>query len=199
MLNIFLAPATAVMSRLRFGLKLGLIGLLFLTPLTALVVYVYAKLNAEIQVSELERLGARQIAAARPFVEEIINHRGVAIAALNGDQAARAQLPAEDRKVDERLAVMTSLDSTIGVTLNNREQFSTISKRWLDLKSNQARLSFGELFAEHNKILDGAYQYMRLTADKSSMTLDFDMDLFYLMNVTVFKISYHICKRRPSA
>ena len=144
MLSIFLTPAIAVMSRLRFGLKLGLIGLLFLAPCAALVVYVYAKLDAEIRVSELERLGARQIAGGRPFVEAVINHRGIAILARNGDQAAKAKLAAMDGKVDERLAVMTSLNSTIGGILKTKETFSSISKRWLDLKSNQMQMSPNE-------------------------------------------------------
>ena len=48
MFNIIFGPAMTIMSRLRFGLKIGLIGLLFLTPLTALLVYLYGKLHAEI-------------------------------------------------------------------------------------------------------------------------------------------------------
>ena len=46
MFNIIFGPAMGIMSRLRFGLKLGLIGLLFLAPLAMLVVYLYGKLDA---------------------------------------------------------------------------------------------------------------------------------------------------------
>ena len=60
MFNIIFGPAMGIMSRLRFGLKLGLIGLLFLAPLAVLVVYLYGKLDAEIRSTEMERLGAQQ-------------------------------------------------------------------------------------------------------------------------------------------
>ena len=69
MLNKFFAPAMAIMSRLRFALKLGLVGLLFLAPLVVLVVYLYGKLDAEIRSTETERLGAQQEMAARMVVQ----------------------------------------------------------------------------------------------------------------------------------
>ena len=45
MLHAFFGPAMAIMSRLRFGLKLGLIGILFLAPIAALVYFLNGKLN----------------------------------------------------------------------------------------------------------------------------------------------------------
>jgi methyl-accepting chemotaxis protein len=89
MLDALLAPAMGLMSRLRFGLKIGLIGLLFLAPLMALLMFLYGRLNAEILLSETERLGVPQIVAARQAVQALQLHRGATVGAMQGDQAPK--------------------------------------------------------------------------------------------------------------
>ena len=59
MLGMLFAPA--IMDRLRFAVKLALVGLLFITPLTALVVYIYGKLAAELQLTQTERVGVQHM------------------------------------------------------------------------------------------------------------------------------------------
>ena len=57
MFNVIFGPAMALMSRLRFALKLGLVGILFLMPLSGLVYYLYGKLHSDIHFAENEREG----------------------------------------------------------------------------------------------------------------------------------------------
>jgi methyl-accepting chemotaxis protein len=188
MLHALFAPATAIMSRLRFGLKLGLVGLLFLIPLTALVVFLYGKLNEEIRVTESERLGARQIVAGRMLVRQLSDHRGASSRLLSGDQSIKAQLATEASEADNALKQLGVLDATIGVELNTRASFAKISREWADLKSNGLQLNIHESFRIHNQLIDSVFAYMRQTADKSTITLDSDIDSFYVSNPAVFKL-----------
>jgi hypothetical protein len=48
MLNLIFGPAMAIMSRLRFALKLGLIGALFMVPLAAVVYFLNGEIAANI-------------------------------------------------------------------------------------------------------------------------------------------------------
>jgi methyl-accepting chemotaxis protein len=188
MLRAVLSPAMAVMNRLRFGLKLGLVGLLFLAPLLALVIYLYGKLDGEIRSTETERLGAQQVVSARMIVHALAGHRGGATLALNGDQSAKAKLTTDAAEVDGTFKALSALDTTIGALLKNRDTFAKLAKEWADLKSKVTRLSADESFIEHNKLIDALFDYMKETADKSNMTLDTDMDSFYVMNPAVFKL-----------
>jgi methyl-accepting chemotaxis protein len=188
MLRTFFQPAMAIMSRLRFGLKLGVIGLLFLAPIAAVVFFLYAKLAAEISTTQMERLGVQQVVPARYFVRELQNHRGTSRMALNGDNTKKQELAAITSKVDGLLEALRALDEVNGSILKNRDSFARIAKQWLDLKANLPRMGAEESFAAHNKLIDAVFSYMRETADKSNMTLDTDMDSFYIMNPAVFKL-----------
>ena len=188
MLNKLFAPAMAIMSRLRFALKLGLVGLLFLAPLVVLVVYLYATLDTEIRSTETERLGAQQVMSARMVVRGLVDHRGASYLAQSGDQTAKQKLAAVASEVDDRFKDLSALDSTIGATLKTRNAFANISKDWIGLRSNALQMSIDENYNAHNKLVDEVFGYIKETADKSNMTLDTDIDSFYVMNPAVFKL-----------
>jgi methyl-accepting chemotaxis protein len=176
----------AIMSRLRFAFKLGLVGLLFLAPLVALVFYQYGKFNAEIQATERERLGVQEIVPMRFFIHAMAERRALNVLAINGDKAAIEGLPALTRKVDEKINVLRDLDKKLGDVLQNKGHFSDIEKEWNALKARSG-LTFSESFAAHSKIIDATYEYMKSTADSSGMSLDSDLDSFYIISPTVFK------------
>ena len=177
-----------IMSRLRFGLKLGLIGLLFLAPLAVLVVYLYGKLDAEIRSTETERLGAQQVMSARMVAHGLADHRGASDLALSGDQTAKGKLATVASEVDDKFKALSALNSTIGAALKTRDAFAKISQEWLGLKSNVLQMSINESYNAHNKLVDEVFDYMKETADKSNMTLDTDIDSFYIINPAVFKL-----------
>ncbi len=187
MLHALFAPAMAIMSRLRFALKLGVVALLFLAPIAALVLYLYGKLNAEIETAKLERLGVSQIVPARLLVQRVAEHRAAAELVLNGDKAAKDGLEISAAKVDETLSAMSALDNATGVILKNRDSFANLSKQWSQIKSGGMRYTPEESFAVHSRLLDSVYGYMRTTADKSTLALNSDIDSFYIMNPTIFK------------
>ena len=58
-------PAMFLMSRLRFALKLGLIGALFMVPLFAVVYFLDEKIASDAGVAKTERMGIEQIEPAR--------------------------------------------------------------------------------------------------------------------------------------
>ncbi len=104
MLNTLLAPAMAIMSRLRFALKLGAMGVLFLVPLSGLVYYLYEKLHAEIEFAETGRAGIQQILPARYLTQVLQALRGASQIALGGDAAAKEKLAGLTNAVEARLA-----------------------------------------------------------------------------------------------
>jgi methyl-accepting chemotaxis protein len=187
MLNMIFSPAMAVMSRLRFALKLGLMSLLFLAPLSGLVYYLYGKLHADIDFGETERAGVQQIMPGRYLAQALQAHRGASQIALGGDAAAKEKLAGFASAVDARLAALEA--KTAGTTLGTAESVAGIRTNWLDLKEKGASLTPEDNLQAHNKLVRSVLDYVELTSDKSGLTLDPDMDSFYLMDAAIFRMT----------
>ena len=190
MFNIIFGPAMTIMSRLRFGLKIGLIGLLFLAPLTALLVYLYGKLHAEITYSETERLGIQQIVPGRALLKEIQDHRGTSVLALSGDQAAKEKLIAIESRLEDQLKIMSGIDETIGATLKTRVAFDNLKKQWIDIKTHHLEYTQEESLKKHSALIDVLFDYWSKISDKSGLTTDSDLDSFYLGDAAITKIPH---------
>ncbi len=190
MLNIIFGPAMGIMSRLRFGLKIGLIGLLFLAPLAALLIYLYGKLHTEIQSSETERLGVQQIVPGRYLLQEIQDHRGTSVLALSGDQAAKEKLFAIESRLEDRLQVMTVLDETTGVALKTTAAFAELKKQWADLKTHNLQYTPEENLKSHNAFIDALSNYWTLISDKSGLTVDPDLNSFSILDAAAFRLPH---------
>ena len=139
MLNALLAPAMAIMSRLRFALKLGLVGILFLVPLSGLIYYLYEKLHSDIQLAETEREGIQQILPGRYLAQALQAHRGASQIAIGGDVAAKEKLAGFASAVDAKLAALDA--ETAGTSLGTAGEVANIKKKWLDLKEKNLGLS----------------------------------------------------------
>lgn len=187
MLIIF-GPAVAIMSRLRFALKLGVMGLLFLAPLSGLVYYVYGKLQADIDVADTERGGVREILPGRLLAQAVQAHRGASQIALSGDLAAKEKLPGLASAIDAKLAALEA--KTAGTSFGTAEAVTNIKTRWLKLKEKNAQLSPEDSLQEHNRLVGDILAYVEETADKSGLTLDPDMDTFYLMDAAIFRATH---------
>lgn len=188
MLHFIFGPAMQLMSRLRFALKLGLTGLLFTVPLLAVTYLLYNKIEDDIAFARAERLGVQQIIPARFLVQAIQDHRGASQLVLSGDVAAREKLAAVAAAVDRKLDALRAVNQTAGETLGTTEPFSNIEKQWLELKSKNNRYTAKEGFEKHSQLVEDIFSYMQTTSDKSNLTLDPDMDTFYLMDASIFRI-----------
>ncbi len=180
----------AIMGRLRFALKLGLIGVLFMAPLSGLVYYLYGKLHADIQFAETERVGVQEILPGRYLAQALQAHRGASQIALTGDAAAREKLAVLTATVDAKLAAVEA--QTAASPLGMAGAVADIKKQWLDLKEKNLGLKPEESLQEHNTLVRNVLKYMEAVSDKSGLTLDPDMDSFYLMDATVFRMPHMI-------
>jgi methyl-accepting chemotaxis protein len=188
MLHAIFYPAKLIMSRLRFALKLGLIGVLFLTPIAALTTLLNSKISDDIAFAKAERLGVEQIVPARHLVQAVQDHRGASQLALSGDPAGSDKAAAVAATVNARLEALAAVNRTVGAELGTTELFADIEKQWRDLSANNSTYSANQSFEAHSKLIEDIFSYMLATADKSKLTLDPDMDSFYLMDASIFRM-----------
>ena len=178
----------ALMGRLRFSLKLGLIGALFLVPLAGMTYFLNDKLGADIAFARAERLGVRQIVPTRFVLQAVQDHRGASQVAIGGDPKGAEKLAAAAASVNARLEALSAIDKTAGAELGTADIFAAIRKQWQELSANNGKYNAKESFDAHAQLIDDILAYMQTTSDKSNLTLDPDMDSYYLMDAAIFRI-----------
>ena len=188
MLLVMFSPAMAIMSRLRFALKIGLVGALFLALIAGLSIFINGKLSAEIQTAETERLGVPLMAPALRLALAVQTHRGRSALASSGDQAAKEKLPELASSVDEKLNGLSLANKQFGASIGISDALEPIMKQWLDMKSNNSRYTADERFKKQSMLVKAILDYMTLAADKAGLTLDTDFATFYLTDSAVFRI-----------
>ncbi len=183
MLGMLFAPAMAVMDRLRFAVKLGLVGLLFTAPLTALAVYVYGKLAAELQLAETEHAGVQHVMPVRLLAQAILEHRAASTSAQTGDEKLADMASSVDKKIEKLRAIA----ETTGKDFHTEDVLSKINSEWREIKNNNKKHD-DDLFEKHSKAVDDLVDYMMLIADRAGLMLDSNMDTNYLMDAVFVRI-----------
>jgi methyl-accepting chemotaxis protein len=131
MLRIFLTPAMAIMNRLRFTVKIGLVGALFLALVAGLSVFINGKLGAEIRSAEAERLGIPLLTPARHLMQAVQTHRGQSLFALSGDRGAKEKLQEVARNVDAKLNALSLLNKQFGESIGLADALEPIKRNGL--------------------------------------------------------------------
>jgi methyl-accepting chemotaxis protein len=188
MFNALFAPAIIIMNRLRFALKLGVIGALFLAPLGGMVIFLYGKLAAEIQLAETERLGVQYMIPVRFLIEAVLERRTASSAARNGDAAANEKLVETTAELDKKFEALKTLGEAAGKTFHLKDALQDIISEWQDLKNVGFRYIEEEAFEKHSKIVDELIDFMGLISDGASLMLDPRMDTNYLMDAIFVRV-----------
>ena len=188
MLYTIFAPAMAIMSRLRFALKIGLIAALFVIPAAALLFNLHEDVNARASYSESEHLGVRHIMPALALVRSLQDHRTASQLAISGDPVAMERLAALADAVDRNLNTLREINSKTGARLNTSNAFVNIFNLWADIKTNKLNYTLTELRKRHADIIENVLAYMALSADNSGLTVDPDMNSFYLLDAAIFRV-----------
>ncbi|MDQ5903425.1 MAG: methyl-accepting chemotaxis protein, partial [Pseudomonadota bacterium] len=83
------SPAVAIMNRLRYTQKFGLLGILMLVALGVLISNLYSALDTNIKASRAELVGIASVKPAQRLVQFLQMHRGMSQGVLAGNQAMK--------------------------------------------------------------------------------------------------------------
>ena len=178
MLHIIFRPAMAIMSRLRFVLKLGLIGLLFLVPIGVLIYFLNDKIATDVTFSRAERAGVEQLIPARNLIQSIQRYRRTSQLVQDGDKEALPKLGDIAASVETKIEELRKLNMNSGKSERASAGIAQLAKNWSELRRfpPQARAILGKATALMSEVVD----IMSVIADDSSLSLDPDMDSYYL-------------------
>ncbi|CAM4023263.1 methyl-accepting chemotaxis protein [Saccharibacillus endophyticus] len=188
MLAKLLYPFTFVLSRLKYAQKFVLISVLFAAPLALLFSLWITGTQAKIRTAEEEKVGLVQIEASLPFILSLQQHRGQANAFLNGGGAdSESKLSEATAQTNENAAAIDLAVRKSGLS-GSADAWQALAGEWKTLEQETTSLSAEESFARHSELIGRALDFVVESADESGLSLDTEIDSFYLMDMVVKRI-----------
>jgi methyl-accepting chemotaxis protein len=164
------APGIALMRNLQFGSKALVIGLMFLIPLAWTAYGLYAAKVEAISFSNKESVGVAYERDVFPLLNAAQQTRGETTSNL--DPAAA-------------LAKLSATDKQLGASLDTAAAYSAMDKALADAQSSGTGTDASKA---HTLQVQAVVNLIFNVADNSNLTLDPDIDSYYLMDAALFRI-----------
>lgn len=170
------------MGRFSFRAKLLLLGI------TAALVIAFQQAalihfsNALIGPNKTELIGIVSDDTLTRLIQSVQQHRGLSAGLLAGKQSMAATQQEKAHQVAELTA---RAESTLQFGLIENQQWQQIKDRWHKLQRGGLSLSRAENFKQHTELVDALLTFKATAADASALTLDPEMETYYLMLISV--------------
>jgi signal transduction histidine kinase len=185
--RIFL-PAILLMNRLNYLQKFAIVALLLLLPSIGLLYILTTQINEDISFSSKELTGISYNTSLRHFLNSAQEHREVTLQFSMGDSTVMDRIKATQTRVEEAILSIDSVDSQYGDALSVREQWKNLKIEWKNLKSRAFTYKPERSVEVHNNLITGILSLIVDVADNSNLTLDSDIETYYLMTISNFKV-----------
>lgn len=179
------APATYLMSRLRFPAKFALSGAIFAIALSCFAWYSLSGLDARVRQIKAEQAGSAFIGDLVQWNKVLIDFRRIAITAASGDEGVKDRLRQQATVVEESMRKLEADAQQYAPLFDSAAGVAGMREGWKDLQAKVVALPADKDFAQkafsfHGKEFDRLYAFMHDLGDSSGVSFEPDMDLFYL-------------------
>ncbi len=178
-------PAKIVMDRVRYPIKFTIIFLVALIPLVTLSLNLISNINEDVAFLKNERVGTTYIQTIRQPMEQVQQHRGMMVAFLNGSTEFRDRILQKQTTIDQKLAKLKAVDSTLGKQLGTENTVANMVQQWAYIKNNSMSRSAPETIKLHNELVAEMLNLIVKVADTSEITLDSKLDSHYMGSALV--------------
>lgn len=179
-MKALLKPITALMGKLRFPIKFGLIFIVILIPLIVLSYNMINILSDEINFLENENIGIKYLQATRLPIQHIQQHRGMTAAYLNGASEFKSRIMSKRQDVDKYLTQLQNTEQQLGDTLKLKGTTQSLVQQWNNIKSDSLNQNTATAIQAHSKLIADILAIMVTAADNSGLTLDPKLDTYYM-------------------
>ncbi len=183
-----LLPAILLMVRLKFPQKMVVIGSLVFLPLITFLYLLISEVNIAVDFAEKERQGVQYGQSVIGLLHDIQQHRGMTSAFLSGDTLFKERIDKTELSIQQIIRTIDMADKEWGAILKTTKRWNTIKQRWLDLKGKLYTLSPEESFRYHTDLVSDIRDFLIDIADSSNLTLDPNIDSYYLMDTIVTEL-----------
>ncbi len=187
-MNALLAPAVALLNRLKYPYKFALIGAVAFIPVAYLLVSMTLQLRGTIEQSQRELDGIALVKPLLRFVQAVQQHRGISAGVLGGNAALDGKAQAKAAEVAEFGKVMDAAVEAHGAGFGVKEDWEKVKQEWQDLSNEWRHLTRPANLSAHGSLAEHALQLNAGIADASRLVMDPSLDSLYLVNTAVLTL-----------
>ncbi len=169
------APGVRLFRSIGFRAKAWTIALTFLLPILVLAWNYFSTQSAQIEFSARERLGIAYARELMPMLDLLQRRR---LAAVRG-----AGMPAAQEAVQARAPKLAAVEKVHGSALGTPKAYADWQKTAPDLNATGAAA-----FGPHSAHIQALLDLLGQSTDGSNLTLDPDIDTYYLMDAAMFRL-----------
>ncbi|RVU45953.1 methyl-accepting chemotaxis protein [Rubrivivax rivuli] len=175
-----MSPGIRLFRRIGFPAKSAWVSLAFLLPILLLAASLWITASQAIDFSAKERLGVQYARVLMPLLDAAQNRRRAAVA--NAPDLADAQ-----QRVAQTLEAVAKVEQRLGADLGTSEFWDKLRAMEAELSAQPVRGDISATFGAHTAFVDQALVLLNEVADRSNLTLDPDVNTYYLMDAAIFK------------
>jgi methyl-accepting chemotaxis protein len=187
-MRAILSPGITLMGRLKYVYKFSLISLIFVVPITVLIALLVSEINAGVDFADKEKQGVEYLLPLKGVIAGVQQHRGMMAALLGGDASFAGKVESKRKQIEEALAAVDAVDGKHGAELGISAPWRGVRDEWGGLRGRADGLSPKESFAAHTALIADLIALLNTVADASNLTLDPDLDSYYLMDALVNRL-----------
>jgi methyl-accepting chemotaxis protein len=177
-----------LLTRLRFSLKLVLMGLVLWMPALFLITVFVGQHGRDRAAAEREEVGVEYLTPLRRVLQHLAEHRGIVHAVLMGEAGLAQQIPAKQAAIAQDIEALEALESRYGQELRSAESWRRVKTAWDDLKPQALTLEPEDSFASHTAMLVDVLDFMAYIADTSGLLLDPEREGAELVDLAVIEL-----------
>ena len=193
-LSRLLAPARALLDRLKYPQKFALISLLFILPLAVVMYFLISEINDRIDFASKEIKGDKYLRPLRELQEHAGQSRFLARAYAEGNVVGRPELIRKQVEIEQDFAKLDKVENEYGKSLKTTQKLAALRENWRFLKEQALSAQLADVDRLHEQFQADVRDLMSHVGDASNLILDPDLDLYYLMDAVLLKLR----KGRPA-
>lgn len=181
-MRILISPVVALMGRFRLIPKFLIVAVLFAAPAIVVAALLLNELNKSISLTEKERVGVTHVMLVQDLLRLTQQHRALRHLALAGNVPAAVAALKIQAGVSAKFAELDILQKAhpemeLASVFNlNRQAWSTLIQMIPSAKAKES-------YVAHTALLDLLVKLSTSIADHSHLSLDPQVDTYYLINV----------------
>ncbi len=179
------APAVMLMSRLRYWQKFVTLTILFTIPVGFALFSYITQIQQRIAFAEKEIIGVQYISSVLSLLQNLQQHRGMASLYLNGEESFLPRLEEKKKNIEDNFLLIEARNQEFGKELGTADAARSLRKKWAVLEKTFTQLTPKESARQHTEFISEGLALIFNVSDASNVTLDPDLDSYYLMNTVV--------------
>ena len=176
------------MKNLKVWQKLLVMGVILMLPFGAVTWRMVSSINTlGTEFARQESRGLEYYSPLLVLLKDLQEQRGLTSLWLSGDATIKGRLDAKRLDVERDVKMLDEVDQRLDESLQLRATWTELSDEIRTLATRSANATPAASFEMHSQTIQKTIALVTAVGDASKLTLDPDLDSYYLMNVIIFQ------------